>query len=64
MFENYPDVVGVDALCKMLGGISAKLAYSILQQKKIPSIRIGREYKIAKTDVIAFVTQLSQRPSG
>lgn len=27
MFENYPDVVEVDDLRKMLGGISRKLAY-------------------------------------
>ena len=28
MFENYPDVVEVEDLRKMLGGISKRLAYS------------------------------------
>ena len=30
MFEKYPDVVSVTELCKMLGGISKKLAYKML----------------------------------
>ena len=59
IFEQYPDVLGVEELCVMLGRknkrISKKLAYRLLQQNVIPSIRIGREYRIAKVDVIAFV---------
>ena len=31
MFESYPDVVTVDQLCLMLGGISKKLAYRLLE---------------------------------
>ena len=42
MFDDYPDVVEVDALCKMLGGISRKLAYRLLADQKIKSVRIGR----------------------
>ena len=41
----------------MLGGISKKLVYHILQNKIIKSIKIGRQYKIAKTDVITYLTQ-------
>lgn len=55
IFEKYPDVVGTEELREMLGGISKKLAYRILQQNQIPSIRIGREYKIAKVDIIEFL---------
>jgi len=63
MFSQYPDVLGVDDLCAMLGGISSKLAYRLLREKKIQSIRIGREYKIAKVDVIAYVTQNKPAPA-
>ena len=35
MFEDYPDVVDVDGLCKMLGGISRKLAYRLLNDQEI-----------------------------
>lgn len=55
LFREYPDVVGVDQLCVMLGGISRKLATRLLRERKIPYIRIGREYKVAKPDVIAYV---------
>ena len=35
MFENYPDVVEVEDLRKMLGGISRKLAYRLLADDEI-----------------------------
>ena len=57
IFKEYPDVLNAVDLCKMLGGISKKLAYRILKQNQIPSIRVGREYKIAKADVVNFIFQ-------
>ena len=59
MFEDYPDVVDVDGLCKMLGGISRKLAYRLLINQEIKSVRIGRSYKIPKISVIEYLTQIS-----
>ncbi len=57
IFAEYPDVVSTDELCEMLGGISRKLVYRILREGQIPSLRIGRSYKIAKADVVAYVLQ-------
>ncbi len=57
MFKNYPDVVNVKELQSMLGGISKKLAYHLLQNNIIKSIKIGREYKIDKVDVISYLTE-------
>ncbi len=57
MFKDYPDVVNVKELQLMLGGISKKLAYHLLQNNIIKSIKIGREYKIAKADVILYLTE-------
>ena len=57
IFAEYPDVVGTDELCDMLGGVSRKLVYRILQNKEIPSLRIGRTYKSANTDVAAYILQ-------
>lgn len=59
MFREYPDVVDVDDLCKMLGGISKKLAYRLLAAQEIRSVRIGRSYKIPKACVIEYLTQVS-----
>lgn len=55
MFENYPDVVEVDDLRKMLGGISRKLAYRLLADQEIRSARVGRAYKIPKVCVIEYL---------
>lgn len=55
MFEEYPDVVGVPEVRRMLGGISKKLAYRLLSQNEIYSVRIGREYKIPKCAVVEYL---------
>ncbi len=55
MFESYPDVVNVKEMREMLGGISSTLAYKLLKQEKIKSIKIGREYKIAKLNLINYI---------
>ena len=57
MFKKYPDIVNVKELRIMLGGISKKLAYHLLQNNIIKSIKIGRQYKIVKADVILYLTQ-------
>lgn len=55
MFENYPDVVEVDDLRKMLGGISKKLAYRLLAEQEIRCVRVGRTYKIPKVCIIEYL---------
>jgi len=55
MFTAYPDVVNVDQMRTMLGGIGVTLAYRLLKEKMIHSIKIGREYKIPKNNVITYV---------
>ena len=55
LFEEYPDVVEVTELRQMLGGISKKLAYQLLANQEIHSVRIGRAYKIPKISVIEYL---------
>lgn len=55
MFKEYPDVVAVEDLRQMLGGISRKLAYKLLAENEIRSVRVGREYKIPKVCVINYL---------
>lgn len=58
MFTNYPDLVNIMQLKDMLG-IGSPLAYKLVRTKVIPSIKVGREYKIPKRNVISYVTNLN-----
>lgn len=54
MFTSYPDVVNIAQLKNMLG-IGLTLAYRLVKQNTIKSIKIGREYKIPKRNVISYL---------
>ncbi len=55
MFTEYPDLVDVVQLREMLA-IGISLAYRLVRDKTIPSLKVGREYKIPKRNVIAYLT--------
>ena len=57
MFTAYPDVVNVEQMRNMLGGIGITLAYRLLKKEEIKAVKIGREYKIPKTNVISYLTK-------
>lgn len=60
MFTSYPDIVNVTQMRKMLGGIGVTLAYKLLKQRKIKSLKIGREYKIPKTYIIEYLLEAKE----
>lgn len=55
MFTTYPDLVNIKQLTKMLG-IGITLAYRLVKNNTIKAIKVGREYKISKRNVIAYLT--------
>lgn len=56
MFTSYPDLVNIVQLKEMLG-IGVTLAYRLVKNNTIPAFKIGREYKIPKRNVIAYLTK-------
>lgn len=54
MFENYPDIVTVDDLQAMLK-IGRTYAYEIVKKGIIPSVKVGRFYRIPKIYVIKYI---------
>ena len=54
MFKQYPDVVSVAEMQKMLG-VGRNTAYGLLKENKINSIRIGRVHKIPKVNIIKYL---------
>ena len=55
MFTSYPDLVTIKQLTKMLD-IGVTLAYRLVKNNIIPALKVGREYKIPKRNVIAYLT--------
>ncbi len=60
MFTSYPDIVDITQMRKMLGGIGVTLAYKLLKERKIKSIKIGREYKIPKSYIIEYLLDVKE----
>jgi len=56
MFSDYPDIVSVDEVRKMLN-IGRNAAYRLLQDGTIKSFKIGSVYKIPKIYIIDYVLQ-------
>lgn len=54
MFAEYPDVVDVQTLKSMLN-VGQVLAYKLVKSGEIKSRKVGREYKIPKVNVIAYL---------
>lgn len=58
MFRSIPDVIGIKELQKVLG-IGRDSAYYLVASGIISSFRIGRVYKITKSELIRYVTSKS-----
>lgn len=57
MFKEFPDVVDVDQMSRMLG-ISTKTGYRLLQENKIMHFKVGRTYKIPKLHILTHLNVL------
>lgn len=54
MFKDYPDIVSVADLQKMLG-IKRTKAYELLKNQEIKATKIGSNYKIPKFNIISYI---------
>lgn len=48
MFTDYPDIVNLDQMRKMLSGISNTLAYRMLRERKIKVKKLAENIKFLK----------------
>lgn len=60
MFTDYPDIVDVKQMRKMLGGIGKKEAYRLLHENHIPYRRDGKGFKIMKIHIIRYMLDDNQ----
>ncbi|NLW79133.1 MAG: helix-turn-helix domain-containing protein [Ruminococcaceae bacterium] len=57
-FAGYDDVVGVEEMCAMLGGISRKSCYKLLHSKAVGNFKLGKDYKIPKINIISYLQRV------
>ena len=55
LFTEYPDVVNVEQMCEMLGGICDKTAYRLLKSGEIKSFIVVRHYRIPKLNILEYL---------
>lgn len=55
MFTSYPDLVNISQLKEMLG-IGITLAYRLVRNNTIQALKVGRQYKIPKRNIISYLT--------
>jgi excisionase family DNA binding protein len=56
MLEQYEDVLTVTELQEILG-IGRNKVYSLLQSGAIPSIRIGKKWRVPKAAILHYLGQ-------
>ena len=62
LFSEYPDVVGVEQMCVMLGGIGKRTAYELLRSGEIRSLKIGKSFIIAGVESSLIHTVSGDKP--
>ena len=58
MFKKYPNVLKIEQMCEALGGMSTKTGYKLLKNGTISSLKIGRQYRITKVDLIDYLMNI------
>ena len=54
VFKEYPDVLDVKQVSDALG-VSTKVVYRLVRNGSIVSLKVGREFRIPKVNVMKYV---------
>jgi excisionase family DNA binding protein len=54
VFKEYPDVLDVKQVSDALG-VSTKVVYRLLRSGSIVSLKVGREFRVPKVNVMKYV---------
>jgi excisionase family DNA binding protein len=54
VFKEYPDILDVKQVSDALG-VSTKVVYRLLNNGTIVSLKVGREFRIPKVNVMKYV---------
>ena len=54
LFKEYPDVLDVKLVSKLLG-VSTKTVYKLINNGDLPCLKVGREFRILKVAVMKYM---------
>jgi len=54
IFKEYPDILDVKQVSVLLG-VSTKTVYKLLREGTLASLKVGREFKIPKVNLMKYV---------
>jgi len=54
VFKEYPDVLDAKQVSTLLG-VSTKVVYRLLRDGSIVSLKIGREFRVPKVNVMKYI---------
>ncbi len=54
ILTEYPDILTIVEMSKILG-VSTKTGYALVKENKIPGMRVGKRFLIAKVHVLAYL---------
>ena len=54
VFKEYPDILDVKQVSALLG-VSTKTVYRLLRDGSLDSLKIGREFRVPKVNVMKYV---------
>jgi len=54
VFKEYPDVLDVKQVSKLLG-VSAKTVYKLIKDGSLSSLKVGREFRVPKVMLMRYI---------
>lgn len=62
VFKEYPDILNVKQVSKLLG-VSTKTIYKLINQGSLSSLKVGREFRVTKVMLMKYMKVLGNSPS-
>ena len=61
MFQEFPDVMSMKEVCKILG-ISTKTGYKLIADGQLHALKVGRSYRVPKIYLFTYLCKDDQAP--
>ena len=61
MFREFPDVMNLKEVCKILG-VSTKTGYKLIASGQLHALKVGRSYRVPKIYLFTYLCKNDQAP--